>query len=51
MYPLPALKACSPGSAAVRSSVARRRRDFLAVQPPEDYSVIQALWYQQLAPL
>ena len=43
-------QACS-GSAAVRSSEALRRRDFLAVQPPEDYSVIQALWYQQLAPL
>ena len=24
-------------------------RDFLAAQPPEGYSVIQALWYQQLA--
>ena len=47
--PMPA-QACS-GSAAVRSSEALRRRDFLAVQPPEDYSVIQALWYQQLAPL
>ncbi len=34
---------------AVRSSVARRCRDFLAAQPPEGYSVIQALWYQQLA--
>ena len=50
IVPLPAVKACS-GSAAVRSSEALRRRDFLAVQPPEDYSVIQALWYQQLAPL